>query len=437
VRAAELRAFGDLGGAAAAWIVDLAWGVHEAVADRVFGALGPSAASVRAVHDPIAAASYRGARALAGSVVRGGAFAGGLAVDDDIPSLSESGRGRALVAALNGAWGDRLADRGSPLALSMTVRAQRRDVGTDRASLASAFVNATPRVAVFVHGLGECDDSWRRRGVGVGDCPPYGERLAAEHGFTPVYVRYNTGLHISANGRWLAALLDELTTSWPCQVSELALIGHSMGGLVLRSAGHYGSDAGHRWPGRVRSVFTLGAPHTGAPLERAANLAGHGLSLVPETRPFARTLAARAVGVKDLRHGYLIDDDWDGRDPDALHSPTAADVPFLEHADHYFVSATLSADPEAASGRLLGDLLVLRRSAWAQRDRGGRSGSGAQRLQFDLDHYRNLGQANHFDLLNHPAVYEQLSRWLNDRSARGRARAARAAPCAPVATDRP
>jgi hypothetical protein len=206
---------------------------------------------------------------------------------------------------------------------------------------------------------------------------------------------------------------------------------------VLRSACHYGSDAGHRWPGRVRSVFALGAPHTGAPLERAANMAGYGLSLVPEARPFARPLAVRAAGVKDLRHGYLIDSDWDGRDPDALRSPAAAEVPFLEHADHYFVSATLSADPDAVSGRLLGDLLVLRRSAWAQRGRDDRPGSGVQRLRFDLDHYRNLGEANHFDLLNHPAVYEQLSRWLSGRSARGRARAALGEPCAPAATDRP
>ena len=409
MRAAELRAFGDLVGDAAAEIAELARGVHEAVADRMFAALGPSASPVRAAHDTIAAAAYRGARALAGSVVRGGAFAGGLAVDEDAPSLSESGRGRALVAALNGAWGDRMAERGSPLALSMTVRSQRRDVGTDRPSLASAFVDATARVAVFVHGLGESDDSWRRRGVGA--CPPYGERLAADHGFTPLYVRYNAGLHISANGRTLAALLDELTASWPCEVSELALIGHSMGGLVLRSACHYGSDAGHRWPERVRSVFALGTPHTGAPLERAAHMAGYGLSLVPEARPFARTLAARAAGVKDLRHGYLVDEDWDGRDPDALRSPDATEVPFLAHADHYFVSATLSADPGAPSGRLLGDLLVLRSSAWAQR----RGRAGAERLRFELGNYRNLGSANHFDLLNHPAVYEQISRWIGGR----------------------
>jgi hypothetical protein len=434
VRAAELRAFGDLGGDAAAEVAELARGVHEAVADRVFAALGPSASAARVTHDTIAAASYRGARTLVGSLVRGAAFAGALALSDDAPSVSESGRGRALLAALNGGWGDRLVERGSPLALSMTVRAARRDVGTDRVSLASAFVEATPRVAVFVHGLGESDDSWRRRSD---RCRPYGDRLRDEHGFTPVYVRYNAGLHISANGRSLAALLDELTTSWPCPVSELALIGHSMGGLVLRSACHYGSEAGHRWPGRVRSVFALGAPHTGAPLERAANTAAYGLSRVPEARPFARPLAARAAGVKDLRHGYLIDDDWDGRDPDALCSPAATEVPFLEHADHYFISATLSADPDAPAGRLLGDLLVLRRSAWAQRGRGGQPGSGAQRLRFEFDHYRNLGEANHFDLLNHPAVYEQISRWLSGRSARGRARAARAAPYAAAATDRP
>jgi PGAP1-like protein len=428
VRPAELRAFGDLGGDAAAGVAELARGVHEAVADRVFEALGPPAASVRAAHDTVAAASYAGARMLVGSLVRAGAFAGSLGVAADAPSVTEAGRGRALVSALNGAWGDRLSERDSPLALPMTVRVHRRDVGLDSASLASAFADAGPRVAVFVHGLGESDDSWGRRGIGA--CPPYGERLAAEHGFTPVYIRYNAGLHISANGRSLAALLEQLVASWPRELSELALIGHSMGGLVLRSACHYGSDAGHRWPGRVATVFMLGTPHTGAPLERAANMAGHGLSLVPEARPFARALAARAVGVKDLRHGYLVDDDWEGSDPDVLPSPDATELPFLAHADHYFISATLSADPGAPSGRLLGDLLVQRRSAWSQRGR-------TERLRFDLDHYRNLGGANHFDLLNHPAVYEQISRWISGRSARGRAPAARVAPCAPAATDRP
>jgi PGAP1-like protein len=405
VRADELRAFGDLAGDGARGIANLARGVHEAVSARVFGALGPSAEPVRVAHDTIARASYATASALAGSLVRGGAWVGGLTRPADAPSIAASGRGRAVLAAVNGAWGDGLADGGSVLAHEMSVRQHGHEVALDRDSLPAAFTGATPLIAMFVHGLGESEDSWRR-----GSGASYGERLAAEHGFTPVHVRYNTGLHISRNGRLLASLLQRLIGHWPCSPVSLTLIGHSMGGLVIRSACHYGVGAEHRWPARVGGVFMLGAPHTGAPLERGAAAAVRGLSLLGETRPFAEPLRLRSAGIKDLRHGYLVDEDWAGRDPDAAGAG-ATELAFLPGADHYFLSATVSADPEAPSGRLLGDLLVLRRSAWSQRGR-------AERLRFDAGHYRNLGGANHFDLLNHPAVYEQISRWIDAGGAR-------------------
>jgi hypothetical protein len=34
-----------------------------------------------------------------------------------------------------------------------------------------------------------------------------------------------------------------------------------------------------------------------------------------------------------------------------------------------------------------------------------------------MDNYRHYGGASHFDLLNHPAIYEQLRRWLTNRLA--------------------
>ncbi len=232
---------------------------------------------------------------------------------------------------------------------------------------------------------------------------PYGDRLRHELGYTPLYVRYNSGLHISHNGRALGALLDELTAHWPVPVAEIALVGHSMGGLVARGACHYAAEGS--WRERVRHVFMLGSPHKGAPLELAANAACHALSRLPETRPFATPIKVRAVGVKDLGYGYVVDEDWQGHDPDAFWSNTGTVVPFLESANHYFVSATVTRDPEHPLGRLIGDLLVRRASAWSHEGRG-------EQLQFSLDHYTHLGGATHFDLLNHPAVYAQIRRWL-------------------------
>ena len=147
-------------------------------------------------------------------------------------------------------------------------------------------------------------------------------------------------------------------------------------------------------------------PTRGAPLELGANAVCHAAGRVPELQPFAAPIRVRSVGVKDLAYGYVVDADWEGHDPDAFWTNTGTVVPFLQTATHYFVSASLSREPDAVVGRLLGDLLVLRPSAWSQGGRG-------ERLQFPVDQYAHVGGATHFDLLNHPAVYAQIHRWLS------------------------
>jgi hypothetical protein len=149
----------------------------------------------------------------------------------------------------------------------------------------------------------------------------------------------------------------------------------------------------------------LGTPHRGAPLELGANAVCHAAARIPELKPFALPIRVRSVGVKDLAYGYVVDADWEGHDPDALWCNTGTVVPFLQTASHYFVSASLTRDPGAPVGRWLGDLLVLRPSAWSHGGRG-------ERLQFPVDQYAHFGGATHFDLLNHPAVYAQIHRWL-------------------------
>jgi pimeloyl-ACP methyl ester carboxylesterase len=295
----------------------------------------------------------------------------------DAPPASSSRAGSLALGALNGAIGDVLERSGSELALTMTAR---RDAP------------ATGKLAVFVHGLCETDDAWSL----FGNHPSYGDRLAEEQGYTPVYVRYNTGLHISDNGRHLSELMAELTAGWPVEVHEIAFIGHSMGGLVCRSAAHQGGD----WAEQLRHVFCLGTPHLGAPLEKAANAAGWAFGRLPETRAFAKLVNGRSVGIKDLRFGSCVEADWCDCDPDEFLKDRCEDVPFLETATYYFVGATLSKSENA----LLGDLLVRYPSA---------SGSGRRRrIPFEIDNGLHVRGATHFHLLNHPAVYEQLAAWL-------------------------
>jgi pimeloyl-ACP methyl ester carboxylesterase len=400
MRSDEARALGELGSAAAAGIASQAREVHAGIAGRVFGVLGRPAAPARFAHDQISAGAYAAARALTGAVVRGGALAYGLTCPPDAPSLGDRVNGRAVMGAINGAWGDRLKAGASPLETPMALRHGGTDVTPDRRSLAQAFPDATGRLVVFVHGLGETEDAWRLRSRRHA---PYGDRLRAELGYTPLFIRYNSGLHISHNGRALRHLMHELAANWPVPVAEIALVGHSMGGLVARGACHYAEPGG--WREFVRHVFMLGSPHKGAPLELAANAACHALSRLPETRPFATPIKVRAAGVKDLGYGYVVDEDWQGHDPDAFWTNTGTVVPFLESANHYFVSATVSRDAEHPVGRMVGDLLVRRSSAWSHEGRG-------ERLQFAIDHYSHLGAATHFELLNHPAVYAQIRRWL-------------------------
>ena len=374
--------------------------LHMAVADRAFTAVGPGGAPARVIHDGVAGALYAGVRGALEALPRGAGSAFARSSADQAPALAQSPRGSLALAALNAYVGDALAASGSALALDMTLRHRGADLPLDPDALALA--DAGPRVAIFVHGLGETDASWRLRADARR--PGYGACLQRELGYTPIELRYNTGLHISDNGRALAALLEQLHEAWPVTVQEIVIVGHSMGGLVARSACHYGRGEDHAWTSAVRHVFCLGSPHLGAPLEKGVNALGWALGRVPETRPLANLLGVRSAGIKDLRYGACIEEDWCDCDPDELLTDRCQDVPFLPGARFYFVAATLSRRPGDPLGAILGDLLVRVPSA---------SGAGRRRqIGFAIEDGHHVGGVTHFDLLNHPAVYEQIRAWI-------------------------
>ena len=411
MRKAEIEAVGDLAGEVLAAGGGLIKDMHHGISRRPFDVLGPFAAPVRVIHDGVSRAAYGGVGAALRGASRAGARLVAAGAEAGAPALAAHPAGSMALGALNGMYGNHVAERAGALALDMSIRRDGRDVARDRPALAAAFPDATSRIAVFVHGLCETDDAWRVLPL-RGDRRTrrtYGERLQDELSFTPVYVRYNTGLRVSANGRDLAELLDDLVAAWPCGVEELALVGHSMGGLVARSACHYGEADGRPFTDAVRHVFCLGTPHLGADLEKGVNVLGWALDRLPETRAMAGVLNARSVGIKDLRFGSCVEEDWSDWDPDEFLNDRCQEVPFLPDANYYFVGAKLSRGPV---GALLGDLLVRMPSA------SGRGNGKGRSIPFEVDKGHELSGLTHIDLLNHPAVYEQLRAWISPGDAR-------------------
>jgi pimeloyl-ACP methyl ester carboxylesterase len=404
MRSAEIRDLAGLAGAGIARPGAIAKGIHEAVAGRTFRALGILGAPVRLVHDAIAGRMYTSV----GSTLRLAPRAGGAAVarlaPPDAAAIGEGRYGAMALGALNGAFGDRLARDHPDLDVGLGLRRRGREVAADAASLADAYPDATPSLAVFAHGLCESEEAWSLGFGRAAGRPSYGARLRQDLGYTPLYIRYNTGLHVSDNGHRLSELLEQVVAAWPVEIARIAIVGHSMGGLVARSACHHGGLADYEWTRRVRHVFCLGTPHLGAPLEKAANVAGSALRQLPETWPFAELVNARSAGIKDLRFGSCVEEDWCDCDPDEFLRDRCNEVPFLDCVTYCFVGATLTRDHDHPLGSLLGDMLVRFPSA---------SGRGRHRcIPFEIGHH--VGGANHLQLLNHPAVYDQIRAWVED-----------------------
>ena len=304
----------------------------------------------------------------------------------------------AVIAALNGVLGDYLAETGNPLAIEMAFRRDGRPLELDRDALRRALPQATGKLLVLVHGSSVSDRQWSRQGH------DHGAALARDLGFTPVYLHYNSGLHVSTNGRAFAGLLERLVAAWPTPIDELALLAHSMGGLVSRSACHHGEAAGHRWRRALRKLVCVGTPHHGAPLERGGHWVDLLLGVSRYSAPLARLGKIRSAGVTDMRYGNVLDGHWHGRDRFAFGRDDRTPLPLPEGVSCYAVAGTTAAP---GARRLVGDGLVPVDSAL------GRHASRPElTLAFPEAHRWIAYRTGHIELLSRPEVYERLRAWL-------------------------
>jgi hypothetical protein len=367
VHPADLLGFGRLAIDGTAHLTGLIEDIHRNIAGTP--AAGPAGPITDLVYDSILAIT---------GLVGGGMDA---ILAPLIPMLKEprsTVERDAVLAALNGAMGDYLAATNNPLAIPMRLRRKGHHV--------------TGKLVLLVHGLCMNDRQWTRKGHN------HGTSLARDLGYTAIYLNYNSGLHISTNGRAFADLIEDLLIQWPTPLEEFTIVAHSLGGLVARSAYHYGTAAGQQWPRRLGSLVFLGTPHHGAPLERVGAWVDAGLQLSPYTSPLARLGRVRSAAITDLRHGNLLDEDWEGRDRFDPSGGLPRPVPLPPDVRCYAIAAL--------SNGLPGDGIVPVNSALGQHDDPARS------LDFPKSHQWTGSGMNHWDLLNRPTVYQQIARWL-------------------------
>jgi pimeloyl-ACP methyl ester carboxylesterase len=291
----------------------------------------------------------------------------------------------AVRAAANGVLGDTLAATKNPLAIQMQFRQQGQ---------ALQALPKSSKILILVHGLCMNDLQWER------DAHDHGAMLAEKYGFEPIYLHYNSGRHIHENGKDFASLLEQTFKEWPVPIEQFVIIGHSMGGLITRSACHQALQSKQVWLKQLSKLITLGSPHAGSPLERAGRGVDYILGISPYTAPFARLGLVRSAGIQDLRYGAV--------------TPSGEMPLWPKHVKLYMLACTKQKAPMSKADiaeplkRLLGDGLVPIKSALAQEDKPSlglpfKIPASRQAIVYETDHFQMLGSAE---------VAKHLVRWL-------------------------
>jgi pimeloyl-ACP methyl ester carboxylesterase len=280
----------------------------------------------------------------------------------------------------------------------MRLRHDGRPLELDREALRLAFPRAPRKLLVLVHGSCVNDRQWTRRGH-----DDYAA-LARDLGFAPIYLHYNTGLHVSVNGRAFATLLEELVLAWPARIERVVLVAHSMGGLVARSACHLGEAGGHAWRRKLRALVCIGTPHHGAPLERAGQLVDLLLGVSRHSAPLARLARIRSAGVTDLRHGNVLDEHWRGRDRFAYRRDDRVPLALPQGVSCYAIAGS-TAPPGAARKRQTDGLVPVESALGDHAD-------PTLSLGFPAAHRFIVRGTTHVELLSHPEVHARLRSWL-------------------------
>ena len=304
-----------------------------------------------------------------------------------------------VLAILNGVIGDYLSHVDNPLAIPMQFRLGDETLNWNKTN-PKVVPDVSGRILLMVHGLCMNDVRWNHQKHN------HGKILASELDFTPLYLVYNSGLHISDNGQGLNSMLESLIENWPVPVEEINMVAHSMGGLVCRSAVYYGGLENNSWLENLKKIIFLGSPHHGAPLEQIGNYVDRLFEWIHYVKPFSRLSKMRSSGITDLRYGNLVEEDWKGLDRFKNNAKRKTPVPLPEKVTCFTVAATKSPPNQSKKAGLIGDGLVTVRSALGHHKNPDKS------LGFKESNQYISFDTNHMDLLSNLHVFQKLKEWL-------------------------
>lgn len=396
IRAADLRAYSRLAIEATIAVTDLLENMHHNIS-RLPGVFG------EATDEPargITGLVYRSIRGVTRKVGHGVDSILSVVAPQSLPDDVSTQR-EVLVAVLNGVVGDYLLATDNPLQIHMQFRREGKALELTPAALAGSIPGVSGKIVVLAHGLCMSDLQWQRRGHN------HGEALAAEAGFTPVYLHYNSGLHISTNGHEFSEKLEQLIQAWPVPVEQLVIIGYSMGGLLARSACEDARRTGKSWIRHLRDLVFIGTPHDGSPLERTGNRLDALLGASPYTVALSRLGKVRSAGITDLRHANLDDADWHDHDRFKSRRVRREAVPLPEGVRCYAIAGSVARRPNGLSEHLAGDGLVPLFSAL------GSHRSPKRNLGLPESRRWIAYKTNHLDLLASADAYARISAWLS------------------------
>ncbi len=316
-----------------------------------------------------------------------------LIVSDKEPTLGQL----SVISAINGVLGDYLEEKKNPLAIQMQFLYKNEVVNEDE--LSKILEKSGGKLAILLHGSCMNYLQWNRQEH------DHGQALYSDLGVIPVYLYYNTGLHISENGKQLSQLLEKMLTKLPSS-TEIFFIAHSMGGLLSRSSCYYAEKNQHKWLKNLKKIVFLGTPHHGAPLEKIGNWMDTVLDSNPYSEPLSRLVKIRSAGITDLRYGNIIKDDWQGRDRFQPAGDQRIPVALPVNVECYTVAASITKEANMIGDDLVGDGLVPVNSAL------GIHLKPEFMLNFPQSNQFICRQTKHLDLLNSLEVYKKIKIWL-------------------------
>lgn len=301
---------------------------------------------------------------------------------------------KLIANIINGVMGDHLIYQNNPLALSMLLYDRYGNVYDGR--------KLKGRVLIMVHGLCMSYLSWHPgQNISIAE-----HVLYTQPDTTILHLDYNTGRRISQNGRSFSRLLEELVEDNP-EITHIDFVGHSMGGLVSRSAMFYGKQDGLNWLHKADNLVCLGSPHHGAVLERIGFFIQEQVSKLPIAGSLSHLLDVRSAGILDLRHGSVRDDDWEYLlNRSGMNHDLRRPAPLPSSVNCFLLAGDLDEAPNRHSRDIIGDGLVSVASALGEH-------KGDHHLNVPESHKAICYGVNHVNIQYHPRVRRQVVAWLN------------------------